>query len=59
MCGYSSIAIEEDETQRLARACNIVIPVICLQISDPKGKMRHNSKSAEEHLVKIEAGDID
>ena len=50
---------EEDGNQHFAWACNIILPVICLQVSDPKGKMRHHTKILEERLNKIDAGEME
>ena len=41
-------ADEEDGNQHFAWACNIILPVICLQVSDPKRKMRHHAKTLED-----------
>ena len=50
---------EEDGNQHFAWACNIILPVICLQVADPKGKMRHHTKKLEERLNKIDAGEME
>ena len=52
-------ADEEDGKQHFAWACNIILPVICLQVSDPKGKMRQHTKVLEERLNKIDAGEME